>query len=137
MTRRRKPFKLSRLPEPKGEGDMPHMRMPTPLELRQLRARLRDHADKLPPQMHADLDTLISWAGWEIDHRIWTPAQIQYQRYLVVLEGHRLAVRIGLKAGLWKFAYRHAMTKLADSPAECGIEMMRISYEAERDATYE
>ena len=41
----RKPFKLSRLPTPKGPGDIPHMREPTIPELRELRARLRDHAD--------------------------------------------------------------------------------------------
>jgi hypothetical protein len=38
---------------------------------------------------------------------------------------------------LWRFAYRYAMAKLAGSPAECGIEMVRKSFEAERDATYE
>jgi hypothetical protein len=133
---RRKPFKLSRLRGPKGEGVMPHMREPTVAELRHLRARLHDHADKLPPQLHAELDWLIFWAGWQID-RPWTPDRIQYQRYSLVLEGYRAAVRKGLKTGLWKFARGYAVEKLAGSPAECGDEMMRKSFEAERDATYE
>jgi hypothetical protein len=134
---RRKPFRLSRLPESKGEGDIPHMREPTILELRQLRAQLRDHADKLPPQLYADLNRLFFWAEWELDRRPWTPERKQYQRYCHALEGYRLGVRKGLKTGLWKFAFNHAVKQLAGTPAACGFEMMRKSYEAERDATYE
>jgi hypothetical protein len=133
----RKPFKLSRLPAPKGPGDMPHMREPTLPELRQLRAQLRDHADKLPPDLYAYLNgLLIPWASWKIT-RLSTPDQTLYQRYCLVLEGHRLAVRKGLKTGLWKDARTHAMKMAAGSYAECGDEMMRKSYEAMRDATYE
>jgi hypothetical protein len=138
--RRRKPFKLSRLPKPKGPSDTPHMREPTIPELRELRAQLRDHADKpLPPELRAYLDGLISWAGWKIT-RPSTPHQTQYQRYRIVLEGYQLAVRQGLKSGktgLWKFAFNYAVEMLAGSYAECRFDMMRKSYEAERDATYE
>jgi hypothetical protein len=134
--KRRKPFRLSRLPAPKGPGDMPHMREPTIPELRQRRAQLRDHADKLPPELSAFLNELISWAGWKIT-RPSTPDQILYQRYCLVLEGHRLAVRKGLKTGLWKDARAYAVKQAAGSYAECGDEMMRKSYEAMRDATYE
>jgi hypothetical protein len=134
--KRRKPFKPSRLPEPK-EGDIARMREPTISELLQLRAQLDEHTVKpLPPRLHSKLRALIYWAGWSLN-RAWTPDRIRYQRYCHVLEGHRLAVRKGLKTGLWRFAYRYAEEKLAGSPAECGIEMMRKSYEAERDATYE
>lgn len=134
---RRKPFKLSRLPKPRGPGDMAQMRNPLIPELRWVRAQLSDHADKLPRQLFANLDRLIFWAGWKLEHEPWSPQQIQYQRYCVVLEGYQLAVRKGLKHGLWKDAYAHAVKALARSPAECGMEMMRKSYEAERDATYE
>jgi hypothetical protein len=137
VTRRRKPFKLSRLPAPKGPGDVPHMREPLIPELQWLRAQLSDHADKpLPRELHAALNSLISWAGWKIDHVPPTPDQILYQRYCVVLEGHQLAVHKGLKTGLWKFAYDYAEKMLTGSPFECGWEMMRKSYEAMRDATY-
>jgi hypothetical protein len=133
----RKPFKLSRLPAPKGPGDVPHMREPTIPELQLLRARLSDRADKpLPRELHAALNWLISWAAWKIT-RSSTPDQALYQRYCLVLEGHDLAVREGLKTGLWKYARRYAMTMAAGSYAECGDEMMRKSYEAMRDATYE
>jgi hypothetical protein len=136
--RRNKPFKLSRLPVPKGPGDLPHMREPLIPELRQLRAQLRDHADKpLPRELHAALDRLIFWVGWKIDHVPPTPDQILYQRYCVVLEGYQQGVRKGLKTGLRKFSYDYAEKKLAGSPFECGWEMMRKSYEAMRDATYE
>jgi hypothetical protein len=134
---RRKPFKLSRLPKPKGPGDMAQMRNPLIPELRWVRAELNNHADKLPPQLLANLNWLIFWAGWKLEHEPWTPQQIQYQRFCVVREGYELAVRKGLKTGLWKAAYNYAKEKLAGSPAECGIEMLRKSYEAERDATYE
>jgi hypothetical protein len=136
VSRRRKPFRLSRLPEPKGEGDIPHMREPTIRELRQLRAQLRAHADKLPAQLDAELDRLFFWAEWALDARPWTPERIQYQRYCHVLEGYQLGVRKGLKTGLWKSAINHAVKKLAGTPATCGFEMMRKSFEAERDATY-
>jgi hypothetical protein len=136
VTGRRKPFKLSRLPAPRGPGDLPHMREPTLPELRQLRAQLRDHADKLPPELSAYLNGLISWAGWKIT-RPSTPDQTLYQRFRLVFEGHQLGVRKGLKTGLWKYARAHAMKMLAGSYAECGDEMMRKSYEAMRDATYE
>ena len=79
---------------------------------------------------------LIAWAGWKIT-RPSTPDQTLYQRYCLVLEGYRLAVRKGLKTGLWKYARAHAMKMLAGSYAECGDEMMRKSYVAMRDATYE
>jgi hypothetical protein len=135
--KRRKPFKLSRLLAPKGPGDMPHMREPTIPELRWLRAQLSDYADKpLPRELHVALNELISWAGWKIT-RPSTPDQTLYQRYRLVLEGHQLAVRKGLKTGLWKDARTHAMKMAAGSYAECGDEMMRKSYEAMRDATYE
>jgi hypothetical protein len=111
--------------------------MPTIPELQQLRAQLSGHADKLPRELYANLDWLISWAGWEIDHVPWSRDQILYQRYCLVLEGYRLAVRKGLKTGLWKFALNDAKDKLTGSQAECGIEMLRKSYEAMRDATYE
>jgi hypothetical protein len=134
--KRRKPFKLSRLPKPKGPGDIPHMREPMIPELRLARAQLRDHADKLPRELYDYLNRLISWAGWKIT-RPSTPHQTQYQRYCLVLEGHQLAVREDLKTGLWKYARAYAMKQAARSYAECGDEMMRKSFEAERDATYE
>ena len=134
--KRRKPFKLSRLPKPKGPGDMPHMREPAMPELRQCRAQLRDHADKLPPELSAYLNGLVSWAGWKIT-RPSTQDQTQYQRYCLVEEGYQVAARKGLKTGRQKFALNYAKEKLAGSYAECGIEMLRKSYEAVRDATYE
>ena len=112
------------------------MREPTIPELVELRARLRDHADKLPPELSAYLNGLISWAGWKITGSS-TPDQTLYQRYCLVREGYELAVRKGLKTGLWKDARTHAVKMLAGSYAECGDEMMRKSYEAMRDATYE
>ena len=135
MKRRNKPFKLSRLLAPKGPGDMPHMREPTLPELRQRRAQLRDHADKLPPELSAYLNGLISWAGWKIAQPS-TPDQTLYQRYCLVVEGYQLGVRKGLKTGLWKYARAHAMKMLAGSYAYCGDEMMRESYQLMRDATY-
>ena len=105
--------------------------------MRQLHAQLRDHADKLPPELSAYLNRLlIPWAGWKITGPS-TPDQTRYQRYRLVLEGHQIAVRKGLKTGLWKDARTHAMKMAAGSYAECGDEMMRKSYEDMRDATYE
>lgn len=135
--KRRKPFKLSRLPKSKGAGDMPHRREPTIPELRQARAQLRDHADKLPRELYAYVNGLISWAAWDIDHVPRSPDQTLYQRYCLVCEGYQLGVRKGVKSGLRKYARAHAMKMLAGSYAECGDEMMRKSYEAMRDATYE
>jgi hypothetical protein len=112
------------------------MREPMLPELRELRALLRDHADKLPPELSAYLNGLIYWAGWKITGPS-TLNQAQYQRYRLMREGHDLAVRKGLKTGLWKDARAYAMKMAAGSYAECGDEMMRKSYEDMRDATYE
>jgi hypothetical protein len=126
-----------RKPKPRGEGDIVHMREPTIPKLLQLRAQLDEHTVKAcPPRLHSRLRALIHWAAWSLN-RTWTPDRIRYQRYRAVLEGYEVAKRRGLKTGLWKFAYRYAEEKLADHPAACGWQMMRKSFEAERDATRE
>jgi hypothetical protein len=101
---RRKPFKLSRLAVPKGPGDPAQMRNPLIPELRWVRAELNKHADKLPPELWANLAGLISWAAWKLEHEPWSPQQIRYQRYCIVREGFQLAVRSGLRTARWKFA---------------------------------
>jgi len=139
--KRRKPFKLSRLPAP-GVGVVVSMREPTIPQLRQLRAQLDEHAGKpvpkppVPRRLYLELRALIDWAAWSLD-LTWTPERIKLQRFWVVVEGLQLAERKGLKTGRLKFAYRHAVRTLKGHPAECGIEMMRKSYEAARDAAFE
>lgn len=136
-TQRRKLFKLSHLgPEP-GVGVVVSWPEPTLPQLQQLQAQLNEHTVKpLPPPLLSQLRTLISWAAWSLNLK-WTPERIYHQRYYAVCAGREEAVRKGLKRGVMKYAYRYAAEALRGHPAECEPDMMRKSFEAVRDATYE